>query len=163
MDPVVARRVFVQVAGALVHRRGKHVHRRWWVHPILRTRNQSITHLCRSCVWMLSYSISIFGCLRTSSTSCLARYLATGDSFHTIGFSYRVGTSSVCRIVREVASAIWTALVEEGGLEHHGRAVLSGAGTSPTASERLMGSKLQVTLAPCITITRAPFPWSSSP
>ncbi|XP_030205537.1 protein ALP1-like [Gadus morhua] len=32
---------------------------------------------------------------------------------HTIGFSYRVGTSSVCRIVREVASAIWTALVEE--------------------------------------------------
>ena len=40
MDPVVARMVLVQVAGALVHRRGKQVHRRWWVHPILRTRNQ---------------------------------------------------------------------------------------------------------------------------
>ena len=40
MDPVVARMVLVQVAGALVHRRGKRVHRRWWVHPVLRTRNQ---------------------------------------------------------------------------------------------------------------------------
>jgi hypothetical protein len=37
------------------------------------TREGSITHLCRSCVWMLSYSINIFGCLRTTSTSCLAR------------------------------------------------------------------------------------------
>ena len=43
---------------------------------------------------------------------CFLRYLATGDSFRAIAFSYRVGTSSVCRIVREVASALWTALVE---------------------------------------------------
>ncbi|KAL3066035.1 hypothetical protein OYC64_016054 [Pagothenia borchgrevinki] len=37
---------------------------------------------------------------------CL-RYLATGDSYRTIAFSYRVGHA------REVAGAIWTALVDE--------------------------------------------------
>ncbi|KAK5898234.1 hypothetical protein CgunFtcFv8_015670 [Champsocephalus gunnari] len=43
---------------------------------------------------------------------CL-RYLATGDSYRTIAFSYRVGHTTVAVIVREVAGAIWTALVEE--------------------------------------------------
>ncbi|XP_034093001.1 protein ANTAGONIST OF LIKE HETEROCHROMATIN PROTEIN 1-like [Gymnodraco acuticeps] len=43
---------------------------------------------------------------------CL-RYLATGDSYRTIAFSYRVGHITVAVIVREVAGAIWTALVEE--------------------------------------------------
>ncbi|XP_034001047.1 protein ANTAGONIST OF LIKE HETEROCHROMATIN PROTEIN 1-like [Trematomus bernacchii] len=43
---------------------------------------------------------------------CL-RYLATGDSYRTIAFSYRVGYITVALIVREVAGAIWTALVEE--------------------------------------------------
>ncbi|XP_034064075.1 protein ANTAGONIST OF LIKE HETEROCHROMATIN PROTEIN 1-like [Gymnodraco acuticeps] len=43
---------------------------------------------------------------------CL-RYLATGDSYRTIAFSYRVGHATVAVIVREVAGAIWTALVEE--------------------------------------------------
>ncbi|KAJ4932219.1 hypothetical protein JOQ06_010644, partial [Pogonophryne albipinna] len=41
------------------------------------------------------------------------RYLATGDSYRTISFSYRVGHATVAVIVREVAGAIWTALVEE--------------------------------------------------
>ncbi len=41
------------------------------------------------------------------------RYLATGDSFRTIAFSYRFRHSTISGIVREVASAIWTALVEE--------------------------------------------------
>ena len=41
------------------------------------------------------------------------RYLASGDSFMTIAFSYRVGLSTVSGIVREVARAIWTALVED--------------------------------------------------
>ena len=41
------------------------------------------------------------------------RYLATGDSYRTIAFSYRVGYITVAVIVREVAGAIWTALVEE--------------------------------------------------
>ncbi|KAJ4939522.1 hypothetical protein JOQ06_028970, partial [Pogonophryne albipinna] len=40
-------------------------------------------------------------------------YLATGDSYRTIAFSYRVGHATVAVIVREVAGAIWTALVEE--------------------------------------------------
>ncbi|KAL1276371.1 hypothetical protein QQF64_035994 [Cirrhinus molitorella] len=43
---------------------------------------------------------------------CL-RYLATGDSFKTIAFSYRVGHSAVAGIVKDVASAIWAALVED--------------------------------------------------
>ncbi|KAL2093032.1 hypothetical protein ACEWY4_010344 [Coilia grayii] len=43
---------------------------------------------------------------------CL-RYLATGDSFRTIAFSYRVGHCTVCRVVREVAAAIWQVLVSE--------------------------------------------------
>ncbi|KAJ4944615.1 hypothetical protein JOQ06_013158, partial [Pogonophryne albipinna] len=41
------------------------------------------------------------------------KYLATGDSYRTISFSYRVGYITVAVIVREVAGAIWTALVEE--------------------------------------------------
>ncbi|KAJ4946069.1 hypothetical protein JOQ06_023744 [Pogonophryne albipinna] len=40
-------------------------------------------------------------------------YLATGDSYRTIAFSYRVGFATVAVIAREVAGAIWTALVEE--------------------------------------------------
>ncbi|KAL1277008.1 hypothetical protein QQF64_023681 [Cirrhinus molitorella] len=43
---------------------------------------------------------------------CL-RYLATGDSFKTIAFSYQVGHSTVTGIVKDVASAIWAALVED--------------------------------------------------
>ena len=42
-----------------------------------------------------------------------SRYLATCDSFATIACSYRVGIFTVCGLVREVASAIWTTLVEE--------------------------------------------------
>uniref|UniRef100_A0A9J7XNE0 DDE Tnp4 domain-containing protein n=1 Tax=Cyprinus carpio carpio TaxID=630221 RepID=A0A9J7XNE0_CYPCA len=41
---------------------------------------------------------------------CL-QFLATGDSFRTIAFSYRVGVSTVAGIVGEVARAIWDALV----------------------------------------------------
>ncbi|XDV25423.1 hypothetical protein PO909_029343 [Leuciscus waleckii] len=43
---------------------------------------------------------------------CL-RFLATGDSYRTIAFSYRVGHSTVAGIVAEVAKAIWDSLVEE--------------------------------------------------
>ena len=40
MDPVLAKRVLgVAVVAALLHVH-KRVRRRWWVHPILRTRNQ---------------------------------------------------------------------------------------------------------------------------
>ncbi|KAJ4943635.1 hypothetical protein JOQ06_006133 [Pogonophryne albipinna] len=43
----------------------------------------------------------------------MQKYLATGDSYRTIAFSYRVGHATVAVIVKEVAGAIWTALVEE--------------------------------------------------
>lgn len=39
--------------------------------------------------------------------------MATGDSYRTIAFSYRVGVSTVAGIVGEVARAIWDALVQE--------------------------------------------------
>ena len=41
------------------------------------------------------------------------RYLATGDSFRTISFSYRVGHCTVARIVGEVCKVIWDCLVDE--------------------------------------------------
>ncbi|XP_046893573.1 uncharacterized protein LOC124479089 isoform X3 [Hypomesus transpacificus] len=43
----------------------------------------------------------------------LCRYLATGDSFMTISFSYRVGASTVAGVVGAVSQAIWDCLVEE--------------------------------------------------
>ncbi|KAL0151511.1 hypothetical protein M9458_053163 [Cirrhinus mrigala] len=43
---------------------------------------------------------------------CLG-FLATGDSYRTISFSYRVGHSTVAGIVADVAKAIWDSLVED--------------------------------------------------
>lgn len=43
---------------------------------------------------------------------CL-RYLATGHSFKTIAYSYRVGHSTAAHIVYQVTRAIWTCLVDE--------------------------------------------------
>lgn len=40
-------------------------------------------------------------------------FLATGDSFKTIAFSYRVGFSTVAKMVALVTRAIWEALVED--------------------------------------------------
>lgn len=143
MDPVSLRALLGVVAvAALVHRRGRLARRRWWVHPILRTRKQRgefhvlVQELRLDTMLFEQYFrmppayfdelLSKVGPLITRADTtfrsaigpaerlaiCI-RYLATGDSFRTIGFSYRVGTSTVCRIVREVASALWTALVEE--------------------------------------------------
>ena len=41
---------------------------------------------------------------------CLFRFLATGDSYTTIAFSYRVGLQTVCNIVNETCDAIWKRL-----------------------------------------------------
>lgn len=41
------------------------------------------------------------------------RFLATGDSYKTIAFSYRVGFSTVVGIVKEVCEALWSCLVGE--------------------------------------------------
>ncbi|NP_001129460.1 uncharacterized protein LOC100191015 [Danio rerio] len=43
---------------------------------------------------------------------CL-RFLATGDSYRTIAFSYRVGVSTVAGIVAAVTRAIWDTLAQE--------------------------------------------------
>ncbi|XP_058628314.1 uncharacterized protein zgc:194221 [Onychostoma macrolepis] len=43
---------------------------------------------------------------------CL-RYLTAGDSFRTIASSFRVGVSTVCKVVSDVVTAIWDCLVEE--------------------------------------------------
>uniref|UniRef100_A0A3P8N7S1 DDE Tnp4 domain-containing protein n=1 Tax=Astatotilapia calliptera TaxID=8154 RepID=A0A3P8N7S1_ASTCA len=43
---------------------------------------------------------------------CL-RFLATGDSFRTIVFSFRVGVSTVSQIIPQVATAIWDCLVDD--------------------------------------------------
>ncbi|XP_028970631.1 uncharacterized protein LOC114829506 [Esox lucius] len=43
---------------------------------------------------------------------CL-RFLATGDSYRTIAYSYRVGRSTVSNIVSTVSKAIWDGLVHE--------------------------------------------------
>ena len=55
--------------------------------------------------------------LRTPITvgECLAvtlRYLATGDSFTTIAFNYRMGLSTVSTIVGETCAALWDVLVD---------------------------------------------------
>ena len=41
------------------------------------------------------------------------RFLATGDSYKTIGFSYRVGASTVQYIIPNVCQALWESLVAE--------------------------------------------------
>ena len=40
------------------------------------------------------------------------RYLVTGDSYVTIGTSYRMSPTSVHRIIQETCSAIWDVFVE---------------------------------------------------
>ncbi|XP_046856108.1 protein ALP1-like [Xenia sp. Carnegie-2017] len=41
------------------------------------------------------------------------RYLATGDSFSTISMSYRIGETTISKIVSETSNAIWEAMLEK--------------------------------------------------
>ncbi|CAB4034630.1 Hypothetical predicted protein [Paramuricea clavata] len=41
------------------------------------------------------------------------RYLATGDAFSTISMSYRIGETTISKIVRETTDAIWEVMVEK--------------------------------------------------
>ncbi|KAM3621251.1 uncharacterized protein V6R79_008446 [Siganus canaliculatus] len=50
------------------------------------------------------------GSKEASESLSVGVYLATGDSYRTIANSFRVGVSSVSRIVPDVASAIWDSL-----------------------------------------------------
>ena len=41
------------------------------------------------------------------------RFLATGDSMQTIAFSYRLGHSTVCNIIKDTCDALWCVLAPE--------------------------------------------------
>jgi hypothetical protein len=43
----------------------------------------------------------------------LYRYLATGDSFRSVAFCFRVGASTAAGIVNEVCAAIWNSLLAD--------------------------------------------------
>lgn len=46
--------------------------------------------------------------------NCLfSRFLATGDSFKTIAFNYRVGVSTVHSIVVDTCTAVWSVMQEK--------------------------------------------------
>ncbi|CAI5682172.1 unnamed protein product [Oreochromis niloticus] len=64
------------------------------------------------CRGTASGAYAIFGC---TSYRGLASYgfLATGDSFRTIAFSFRVGVSTVCQITPQVATVMWDCLVDD--------------------------------------------------
>jgi len=49
----------------------------------------------------------LFGQMKIRYTIIFCRFLATGDSYHTIASSYRLGISTVCGIVYETCDAIW--------------------------------------------------------
>ena len=52
-----------------------------------------------------------FQIVTTRCTICVSsRFLAAGDSYRTIVFSYRVGKTTVVNVVRETCSALWTVL-----------------------------------------------------
>uniref|UniRef100_A0A671PE27 DDE Tnp4 domain-containing protein n=1 Tax=Sinocyclocheilus anshuiensis TaxID=1608454 RepID=A0A671PE27_9TELE len=121
----------------LLQRRRKHLKsRRLWVHPILRTRNErgEFHSLIRSVyetslgpdsftrppafhhliLWDILNNINIHKIFSSINKILFNfRFLATGDSYHTISKSFRVGKSTVVGIVPSVATAIWESLVGE--------------------------------------------------
>ena len=46
-------------------------------------------------------------CLRSSYIQSFCRYLASGDSYRSIAYSYRMGDRTVSKIVNEVSAAMW--------------------------------------------------------
>lgn len=64
--------------------------------------------------WISRRDTSYREAISAAQRLCICvRYLATGDSFRTIAFSYCVGHSTVGGIVADVSRAIWDALCEE--------------------------------------------------
>ncbi|KAL2080736.1 hypothetical protein ACEWY4_024529 [Coilia grayii] len=126
----------------LRHRRRHRHRRRMWVHDILRGREQhgEFHRLVRELrldeerfqrYFRLdreqfdSLLSKIGPLLSMQSTNCrrpippaerlaiCLRFLATGDSYRTVAYSYRVGVSTVASVVRQVTRVIWDALVGE--------------------------------------------------
>jgi hypothetical protein len=70
------------------------------------------------------------------------RFLATGDSFSTIGHSFRMGFSTVSSIVAEVCDVIWQRL-QPTYMQKYGRKQyldFKKSGTFQTVSEALMAN-----------------------
>ena len=63
-----------------------------------RSSNEKIIILCIIMPVFKLYSISFF------------RFLATGESFRSLAYSYRVGRATVGRIVKEVCKVLWERL-----------------------------------------------------
>ncbi|KAK1175525.1 hypothetical protein AOXY_G191 [Acipenser oxyrinchus oxyrinchus] len=130
-----------RIAIALLHRRKKNNVRSLWVHDILKRRKrygeyhrliqelrfdggrfQTYFRLDHA---QFDYLLSKIGPTVTRMGTNYreaqqstwqydsGEFLATGDSYRTIAFSYRVGVSTVAGIVIEVCKAIWDSLVSE--------------------------------------------------
>uniref|UniRef100_A0A914V4L2 DDE Tnp4 domain-containing protein n=1 Tax=Plectus sambesii TaxID=2011161 RepID=A0A914V4L2_9BILA len=121
-------------------RQRKRATRRWWVHPIgqLRQTVGEFHHLYRQ---LRQYPDKFYEYFRMSPASfdlllsklspqlrktsmrpaisteerlvVTLRYLATGQSFRALGFSFRIAYSTISLIVRECCEAIWTVLKDE--------------------------------------------------
>ena len=135
-------REIVAFGVALLHLRRRRPRRRIWVHEILQGREQHgefhrlvqelrldgerFQRYFRLDREQFDQLLSMIGPVITMMTTnyrrpippaerlaiCL-RFLATGDSYRTIACSYRVGVSTVARIVTQVTKVIWDALVPE--------------------------------------------------
>ncbi|KAL2085756.1 hypothetical protein ACEWY4_019076 [Coilia grayii] len=102
------RRKKIILAAVLHLRRNPCRRRRYWVHPIRRSRERygEFHRLVKE----LRLDNELF---QQYFRMPRELYLATGDSFCTIAFSYRVGLSTVCMVVKEVSAAIWEELQPE--------------------------------------------------
>ncbi|CAH2003063.1 unnamed protein product [Acanthoscelides obtectus] len=126
----------------LKHRRKKQRNRQIWVHPLLESRYLEgaffvlFQQLKEDETKFLNYfrkSVSSFDELLqrvqtqlqrqdTNMRNCIQpeqmlavtlRYLASGCSFTDLYYSYRLGISTISKIVREVCDILWSCLVEE--------------------------------------------------
>ncbi|XP_045917836.1 uncharacterized protein LOC123978573 [Micropterus dolomieu] len=98
-----------------IHR--KTIHRHVRVHETIRRCTQLLQELRLDDATATTISQVDTNYRRSvSAAECLSiclRYFATGDSLRTIANSFRVGVSTVSKIVPDVATTIWDCFVEE--------------------------------------------------
>uniref|UniRef100_A0A671NI47 DDE Tnp4 domain-containing protein n=1 Tax=Sinocyclocheilus anshuiensis TaxID=1608454 RepID=A0A671NI47_9TELE len=98
--------------------------RRLWLHDIIRGRNQygAYNNLvqelqlddARFAAYFRLNKSQFEDLLQIIERLCIClRYLATGDSFRSIAFSFRVDASTVAGIVSQVCEAIWNCLLSD--------------------------------------------------